>query len=88
MSFFFISFVSTWKTSPPKFSTWKNPPPPGVGMAEKYTPAFHCKQMLWLQKQETVENIGVRGNFQRGGKPSKLPESHLKLPESTVFRRT
>ena len=29
--------------------------------------------------------IGVRGNFQRGGKPSKLPEWHLKLPESTDF---
>ena len=34
-----------------------------------------------------TSTIGVRGNFQRGGTPSILPESHLKMPESTDFWR-
>ena len=42
MSFFFISFVSTWKTSPPKFSTWKNPPLPPWG--KNPTPGL----LIWL----------------------------------------
>ena len=31
--------------------------------------------------------IGVRGNFQRGGTLSIMPESHLKMPEFTDFWR-